>query len=217
MGKRREDGERLLTRAEVAEIFQVSPSTVTRWAQAGKLPVAKTLGGHRRYEAKTIRALAQQFIPILTDVVQTNNEEEPNMESVMINVPTMYGDHHVLEVRRLLLKLAGVEDVYASSCFKTVEVTYDPGKTDQASITARLAKAGYLAELSIPVEVGAGGIRQAGLQEDTQSETFFRHTTAFEQTKHVVSFAQDIHYSGSPLWPCPGLGLIEAIEEEATT
>ena len=40
---------RLLSRAEVAAMFGVSPSTVTRWADAGLLPTAKTLGGHRRY------------------------------------------------------------------------------------------------------------------------------------------------------------------------
>ena len=45
---------RYLTRSEVAEIFQVSPSTITRWAEAGKLPSVKTLGGHRRYEARAV-------------------------------------------------------------------------------------------------------------------------------------------------------------------
>ena len=44
------------------------------------------------------------------------------MEEVQIHVPAMYGDHHVLEVRRILLELPGVLDVYASSCFQTVQV-----------------------------------------------------------------------------------------------
>jgi excisionase family DNA binding protein len=43
---------------EVAEILHVSPKTVTRWAKDGKLPFSRTLGGHRRYPAVEIRALA---------------------------------------------------------------------------------------------------------------------------------------------------------------
>ena len=37
----------------------------------------------------------------------------------------MYGDHHVVEVRRLLLEMPGVTDVYASSSFQVVEVAFD--------------------------------------------------------------------------------------------
>ena len=40
MKKEKITDSRLLTRAEVAEIFQVAPSTITRWAEAGKLPTA---------------------------------------------------------------------------------------------------------------------------------------------------------------------------------
>ena len=52
------------------------------------------------------------------------------MEKTDIAVPAMYGDHHVLEVRRILLAMPGVEDVYASSGFQTVQVTYDPAKAN---------------------------------------------------------------------------------------
>ncbi|HKF00328.1 MAG TPA: helix-turn-helix domain-containing protein [Actinomycetes bacterium] len=43
---------------EVAELLHVSPKTITRWAKCGKLPFFMTLGGHRRYPADEIRALA---------------------------------------------------------------------------------------------------------------------------------------------------------------
>jgi excisionase family DNA binding protein len=46
-----------LRSAEVAAILQVSPKTVTRWAQHGLLPYQRTLGGHRRYPEPAIRAL----------------------------------------------------------------------------------------------------------------------------------------------------------------
>jgi predicted site-specific integrase-resolvase len=35
----------------------VSPKTVSRWAQEGRLPYFGTLGGHRRYPDAEIRAL----------------------------------------------------------------------------------------------------------------------------------------------------------------
>lgn len=38
-----------LSRSEVARLFHVSPVTVGRWANQGKLPYELTLGGQRRY------------------------------------------------------------------------------------------------------------------------------------------------------------------------
>jgi hypothetical protein len=38
-----------LSRSEVARLFHVSPITVGRWANQGKLPYELTLGGQRRY------------------------------------------------------------------------------------------------------------------------------------------------------------------------
>jgi excisionase family DNA binding protein len=35
--------------AQVAELLHVSPKSVSRWAQEGRLPYLRTLGGHRRY------------------------------------------------------------------------------------------------------------------------------------------------------------------------
>jgi excisionase family DNA binding protein len=45
----------------VADILQVSPKTVSRWAKEGKLPFLRTLGGHRRYPAAEIRQLAEEL------------------------------------------------------------------------------------------------------------------------------------------------------------
>ena len=128
----RDPDSRLLTRAEVAEIFQVSPSTVTRWADAGKLPSVKTLGGHRRYEAKAVLALAQQLL-----------KEEVSMENALFDVPSMYADHHVIAVRQALLALQGVEDVLASSAWQQVQVTYDPSTISPEGISQALEQAGY--------------------------------------------------------------------------
>jgi excisionase family DNA binding protein len=51
-----------LRSAEVAAILQVSPKTVARWAQQGRLPYQRTLGGHRRYPEPAIRELAASLV-----------------------------------------------------------------------------------------------------------------------------------------------------------
>lgn len=50
-----------LRTSEVAGLLHVSPKTVSRWAQEGKLPFLRTLGGHRRYPDSEIRALAEEL------------------------------------------------------------------------------------------------------------------------------------------------------------
>ncbi len=55
------DHEALLTPAEVATLFRVTPKTVTRWAEAGKLPVVKTLGGHRRFPARHVHRVRAEM------------------------------------------------------------------------------------------------------------------------------------------------------------
>ena len=51
--------EPYLRTAQVAELLHVSPKTVSRWAQEGRLPYLRTLGGHRRYPDREIRALLE--------------------------------------------------------------------------------------------------------------------------------------------------------------
>jgi excisionase family DNA binding protein len=55
-----QDNDRLLTPAEVAQLFRVHPKTVSRWVQAGKLSAVRTLGGHRRYRANEVYALLEE-------------------------------------------------------------------------------------------------------------------------------------------------------------
>ncbi len=131
------------------------------------------------------------------------------MKTITLEVPALYGDHHVLEVRRILLDTPGVSDVYASSAFQAVEVTYDPAKVDEQEITRKLEEAGYMEEWTLPVEADA-----ATYLEQDRSRSFFRHTAVFETSGQVVSFAQNVSYSGRPLWNCPGMGVIKNMMED---
>lgn len=124
------------------------------------------------------------------------------METITFEMPIMFGDHHVLEVRRLLLELPGVTEVYASSCFQVVEINYDENEINEKSIQDELEKSGYLGEFHLPVESGVTADKQNG------EPVFFRHTAVIEQAGPTVSFNQNAPYQGRPLWPCPSLGTL---------
>jgi excisionase family DNA binding protein len=49
--------ELLMTSGQVAALFGVRPRAVRGWADARKLTVLRTLGGHRRYHAAEVHAL----------------------------------------------------------------------------------------------------------------------------------------------------------------
>ena len=127
------------------------------------------------------------------------------MEIKTFETPALYGDHHVSEVRRILLELTGVSEVYASSAFQVIEVKYDPAKINAEQITACLEEAGYLGEVPMLIETGIA-------VEKKEGDNFFRHTAVYETIKETVSFAQRVDYNGRPLWPCPGLGAVKVKE-----
>jgi copper chaperone CopZ len=124
---------------------------------------------------------------------------EGDMTSVVIDVPVMYADHHVVEVRRILFEIPGVEEVNASSAFQVVKVEYDPDKTSKDIISQILAKNGYLGDLEVPQESGKPAVGSDG-------DTYFRHTAAYEAAGMTISFGQEIARSKNPLSPCPGMG-----------
>lgn len=124
------------------------------------------------------------------------------MASLTLEIPSMYGDHHVIEVRRILLGLEGVSDVYASSGFRVVEVEYNSKKTPKKDLVAALEEAGYLGDFSMAMEPSTPANEDVG-------GAFFRHTEAFEQTGNTVSFEQAVRAQRSPLWPCPGMGPVK--------
>jgi copper chaperone CopZ len=79
------------------------------------------------------------------------------MDKVVLDMPTLWADHHVLKVRDVLGTLEGVDGVYASSAWKQVLVNYDAAKIDPAAIEKALADAGYpVGEGEVPVLTQAG-------------------------------------------------------------
>jgi copper chaperone CopZ len=95
------------------------------------------------------------------------------MAKTTLDVPTLWADHHVLKVREALLKLDGIDDVYASSAWKQVLVTYNNKKTKKADIEKALAEAGY------PVGEGEMGVvvQPSEIRRDPQWAEGARTTT----------------------------------------
>lgn len=129
------------------------------------------------------------------------------MEKFSLALPCMFGDHHVVEVRRILAALPGVEEIYASSGFQMIEATYDPNRLDPETIRAALQEAGYLEESLAPVEIHVEPADRGSRQP------FFRHTAAFPNIQQSIGFKQDVPFSGRPLWPCPGFSVTPDKEE----
>ena len=73
------------------------------------------------------------------------------MNSVTLSAPAMFADHHVLKAREALLALDGIDDVYASSAWQSVIVSYDAAKIEPAAIEKALAEAGYAPDKELPI------------------------------------------------------------------
>jgi len=130
------------------------------------------------------------------------------MKKKVFELPALFGDHHVTEVRRLLLETPGVQDVYASSGFQVVEIQYDENKISEKDLESKLVEGGYMGKLITQIE----SEKPESTGESTG--TYLRHTAAYTQTKLTVGFSQSVDQNqGRSLWPCPGMGLIQ-IEKE---
>ncbi len=66
------------------------------------------------------------------------------MKQIVLEVPGMYGDHHVMAVRELLLGTDGVTEVTASAARRKVAVGFDEAKTSADKVQDALAAAGYM-------------------------------------------------------------------------
>jgi len=133
--------------------------------------------------------------------------KEKNMTDFSLELPVMYGDHHVQEVRRVLFGIEGVKEVYASSSFFTVNISYDAKKTNQKKIKTALEKAGYGGELAIPLEPTIPVTEREG-------EKYFRRTTSSTQTENIIGFEQNVGYQGRSQWPVPGMGILDVAETQ---
>ncbi|MCX6065088.1 MAG: hypothetical protein NT121_04945 [Chloroflexi bacterium] len=125
------------------------------------------------------------------------------MQKSTFDTPALYGDHHVTEVRRMFLEIPGVKNVYASSAFHVVQVEFDESQISHGSLMRKLDEAGYLGQIPMMTESSVA----------EEGKSVFRHTATYETVKKTVSFAQNTPYTGRPLWNCPGMGVVNKMDE----
>ena len=121
------------------------------------------------------------------------------MPEVEFDTPALYADHHVTEVRRILLRLPGIQQVYASSCFHVIQVSFDPALITPEAIASSLAQAGYLDSLPVSTE--------PELADGHSTPT--RQTAPGTSSTYSIAFTQPTRISGREAWPCPGMGLLK--------
>ena len=116
-----------------------------------------------------------------------------DVTSVIVDVPGMYADHHVVEVRRILLEVPGVQDVYASSAFGVVEIGFDPEQTSAEALERRLEEAGYRSELPVPAESG-----EPATDKTSAESRYRRRTTSGVPPGSAVAFRQELREPAPP-------------------
>lgn len=68
------------------------------------------------------------------------------MPRLTLQLPGLYGDHHVVEVRALLSALPGVQPVMVSAAWQAVVLDYDPAQIGPGLIRQALRARGYTDE-----------------------------------------------------------------------
>lgn len=130
------------------------------------------------------------------------------MNKTQMELPAMFGDHHVLAVRNILLALDGVIDVWASAAWRTIEITYDPDKTSPEIIARRLSEEGYMQPAAVPVL-------------DPESRRAQRYSATLSEATRTIGFTEKFPplSTHQPLYPCPGMTPLrenaEPLPEEA--
>ena len=65
------------------------------------------------------------------------------MDEVVVKLPDLWADHHVLRVREALARAPGVTAVVASARDHEARISFDPAATSPDAVVATLAAAGY--------------------------------------------------------------------------
>lgn len=111
------------------------------------------------------------------------------MAKLVLSLPKMYGDHHVIRVRATLAALEGISEVRASAALRQVSVTFDAAKLSAEAITVALTAAGYAPGAAAPALPATDADRQ-------------QYVAAAEQAHDIP----ETKYAPPPIFGvCPGL------------
>lgn len=75
--------QRTYSTREVAQIWNVSESTIKRWSDSGDLPCRRTPGGHRRFSLRDLRSFQSQRGFEATGVLEPSSWEDAETENAL--------------------------------------------------------------------------------------------------------------------------------------
>ena len=73
-----------------------------------------------------------------------------------ISLPTMFGDHHVVQVRQIVTALPGIKDIRASASRRKLSVTFNRAQLTLEALCAALAKGGFAPGAAAAEALGTG-------------------------------------------------------------
>jgi copper chaperone CopZ len=129
------------------------------------------------------------------------------MKQAKFDIPVLFGDHHVLEIRRILSEVEGVKDIFISSAYNFLKIEYDESATSEEAIKTLLEEAGYYGDLGFEFE-------QFGLEPGSgDHKKHFRKGVLYDQTGQTQGFTQKATKTSREDWPSPGMGKLEIGKE----
>ena len=152
-------GDELLTPGEVATLLCVAPTTVTRWAESGRLNSVRTPGGHRRY--------------LKRDVLAIMNGGHPEQERARVPAPRFADE----------LALTVPDDVAKAS---TTALMTAAAATEAANVAATAAVRTRRARARAAEQAAKAVAREAAR---TARRVQIRADVAAAQVKHIAEIA----------------------------
>ena len=131
------------------------------------------------------------------------------MKEARFDIPILFGDHHVLEITKILSEIEGINEFYISSAYNFVKLDYDESKISEEAIGVLFEKAGYSGEMGFEVEVFAVETEGA-----TKNKKHFRKSVLYDQTNLTQGFKQNATKTSRKEWPNPGMGNLEVGKKE---
>ena len=125
------------------------------------------------------------------------------MKQAKFDIPVLFGDHHVLEIKKIFSEVEGVSDIYISSAYNFVKIEYDENVTNEEVFISFLKDSGY--EDGMGFETETFGVDPAA----EGHKKHFRKSVLYGQTGETQGFKQNVTKTTRKNWPSPGMGNLE--------
>lgn len=128
------------------------------------------------------------------------------MKEVKFDFQMLFGDHHVLEIKRILSEVEGVKESFISSAYNFIKIEFDENATSEEALKTLFEDAGYTGDLGFEVE-------EFAVDPGNSNKKHFRKSVLYGQTGMTQGFKQNVTKTSRANWPTPGMGKLEVGKE----